>query len=76
MVLTQAERDKFIIYLRESMATDSQLIEQMVKIGAPSALIRDSRTMIFSKQIVANMLEKTETVTVTLEDAYGATGQD
>lgn len=62
ITLTQEERDKFAQYLEESAASTLGLVDQMKKIAAPDALIKNYSAEMMAARIIAAKLRATETL--------------
>jgi hypothetical protein len=58
--LTQEERQKFALWLRQEAATDEMLMAQMSKLKVSDQAMVSRRTELAAKRIVAQILEVTE----------------
>jgi hypothetical protein len=58
--LTQEERQKFALWLRQEAATDETLMAQMSKLKVSDQAMVSRRTELAAKRIVAQILEVTE----------------
>lgn len=64
VTLSQEERQKFATYLKEVAATNQKLVDQMVAIKAPAAVIKKYEVLIAAYSITANELLSIEAVTL------------
>jgi len=62
--LTQQEREKFALWLKQDAETDKGMIEQLKKINAPEVIINKKGKEMIAKMIVSNMLIKIEDVSL------------
>ena len=66
--LTQQEREKFILYLRQEAASDKGMLEQFEKLGSPQpikdALAKKFKTEAAAKLFVADLISRIEEMTI------------
>ena len=62
--LSQAEREKIIMYLAQEVTTDKGMLEQMEKISSPEAVIKMYQRRIAAYSIVAIELKKIEEMSI------------
>ena len=66
MLLTQQERDKFILWLKQQADTMDGMKEQMAKLGGPAmdVMIKRERQRSIAYRIVVSDLENTESMSI------------
>lgn len=64
MLLTQAERERFIAYLEHEAETDEGIATQMETIHVPEVLIRKIRTEAMAAKVMAAKLRSIESTTL------------
>ena len=64
MILTNEERHRFILYLQEMARDNYALAKQMDALPGTEKLAQKYRAEALAAQVIVQMLEKTESVTV------------
>lgn len=67
MILLPHERERFIQWLRQEIASDKPLIEQAEKMRIPEPVVRRMKTAMAACAVVADILEKIESQEISSE---------
>lgn len=60
LLLTPEERKRFCEYIRTCINSDKQIVEQMQRLGVPSAMIQKTDLELLAFEIVLKKLESVE----------------
>lgn len=64
LFLTQEEKDKFILWLRQQATNMDEIKEQMAKVGGLNFMIKRETQRSIAYRVVAYDLENTESITI------------
>ena len=64
MILTNAERKRFLEYLEAEAYSSEQLVEQMKKIAVPGELLKQNQVLVLACRVLIDRLRSGESMTM------------